>query len=338
MIEKKNGKIEFIREEIERSGFPLEIDIASTLKNNGWDVLYSPSYFDLDEGKWREIDIKAYKSFDCTSVGESIKPYRLSLALILECKKSEEYSWAFFPWQRDEKEIKTSMAEFLDFITITKRQSLLKEERTSSTAELQMLNMDISLMSEESVIDAQTARELKFFSELGILTANSFRFLTKRTKTLHGKQIKIQGKSDFDQIFKAVNTVIKATKYDLSIYSYPIYMRVLSAKRGLGEPVFEIKVFIPVIIFDGELYAWADDNVSREEEILFEGRCQTKHYFESMLISILKKDCFERFLTGISEDAKFLADQIFRNRKKLDEQIKIIMEAPFPQLLRKRGI
>jgi len=336
-------EVEHIREEIERSGFPLEIEIASTLKNSGWEVLYSPSYFDLDEEKWREMDIKAYKSFDCTSTGESIKPYRLKLALIIECKKSEEFSWIFFPWQREDREIDRSMADFLDFITVTKRQSILKEEGISSQAELQMLNMDVSLLSEESAIDAQTARKLNFFSELGVLTSKSFRFLTNKTKALHGKEIKIKKKSknkssDSNQIFKAVSAVIKATKYDLSLCSYPVYVHVLSAKRGFGVPVFEVMVFIPVILFDGKLYVWIDGNVSQTEEILFEGRCQTKHYFESMLISILQKDRFERFLAEISEDAKTLADQIYRNRNKLDEQKKIIMEAPFPRLVSKYGL
>lgn len=335
----EKNEIEFIRKEVERSGFPLEIEIASTLKNSGWEVLYSPSYFDLDEEKWREMDIKAYKSFDFTSTGESIKPYRLKLALIIECKKSEEFSWVFFPWQREDREIERSMAGFLDFITVTIRQSLLKEEGNSSPLEHQMLNTDVSLMSEECVIDAQTAKKLKFFSELGVLTSNSFRFLTTKTKAIHGKPIKIQGqKSDSNQIFKAVNAVIKATKYDLSIYSYPIYVQVLAAKRGFGEPVFEVMVFVPVIVFDGKLYEWLDGDVSQVEKILFEGRCQTKHYFERMLINIFKKDHFENFLTEISEDSKSLADLIYRNRSKLDEQIKIIMEAPFPRLVSKYGL
>lgn len=330
-MKKSKNKIEFVKEEVEKSGFPLEIEIASILEKDGWEVLPSSPYLDKDEKKWREIDIKAYKSIDQASDSKSIEPYHLSLALIIECKRSKKYAWVFFPRPRKKKEMKLTTAKFLDFITITKRQSLLKAERLTSPIELQMLNMDTSIISEKAVIASQTAKLLKFFSELRIITPESFRFLTNPMKAIHGKEIKMEGKSsEPHKIFEAINMSIKAMKYDLLNLSHFIYLKVLSAKSGFSQPIFEIMVFIPIIIFDGDLYIWIDNDIKVGEKILFEGKCKSRHHLETMFINILKKSYFKKFLSEIKEDANSIADQIYRNRRKLDEQRKIIMGSPSP--------
>lgn len=332
-MKKGKNKIEFIKEEIEKSGFPLEIEMASILEKDGWEVLPSSYYLDKDEKKWREIDIKAYKSIDQSSDSKSIEPYHLSLALIIECKMSKKYAWVFFPWLRNKKEMELTTVKFLDFITIIKRQSLLKAEKPTSPIELQMLNMDTSIISEKAVIASQAAKLLKFFSELQIINPESFHFLTNTMKAIHGKEIKKEGKSAGPhEIFEAINMSIKAMKHDLLNLSHLIYLKVLSAKRGFSQPIFEIIVFIPIIIFDGDLYVWIDNEIKVGEKILFEGKCKSRHYFETMFINILKKSYFKKFLSEINEDANSLVDQIYRNRIKLDKQRKIIMESPFPSI------
>lgn len=42
-------EIDYIKGEIERSGFPLEMEVSSILKEDGWEVLPSSPYFDKDE-------------------------------------------------------------------------------------------------------------------------------------------------------------------------------------------------------------------------------------------------------------------------------------------------
>lgn len=58
--------------------------MAELLKANGWRVLISRNFLDLEEGKKREIDIIAIKE-----IGK-IKAY-----LIIECKQSERDDWVF---------------------------------------------------------------------------------------------------------------------------------------------------------------------------------------------------------------------------------------------------
>ncbi|MEM3419682.1 MAG: hypothetical protein QW806_05585 [Nitrososphaerota archaeon] len=60
---------------------------------------------------------------------------------------------------------------------------------------------------------------------------------------------------------------------------------------------------------------------------MLEGKCHTKHYFENMLINVIKKEHFEIFLNEIKEDSVKLVDRIFKNKRELDEQVKIIMES-----------
>nr|MDO8080825.1 hypothetical protein [Candidatus Freyarchaeota archaeon] len=333
-------EIGFIKKEIERSGFPLEIEISSILKEDEWEVLPSSPYYDKDEGKWREIDIKAYKSAERSSQGGSIKPYRLTLALIIECKKSDEFAWVFFPQPRNEEELtQVTNIVSLDFLTVVKRQSLLKEEfhRTKLfplPSELQFLNMDRSVVTEEAIVTPDTARNMKFLSELKIISPGAFRHLAREMKAVTYKEIKLRrvsNKSAPSKIFEAINALIKATKYDLILSSSGIYAGAYLTKKKAealsGRGGLEIDIFLPILIFDGKLYSWVDGKVKRENEVLLEGRCHTSYYFENMLINVVTKEHFKRFLSSIDEDFIKLADCIYENKAKLDEQTKIIMES-----------
>lgn len=336
-------EIEFIKREIEKSGFPLEIEVSSILKEDGWEILPSSPYIDQDERKWREIDIKAYKSADIGSHGKSIKPYRLTLALIIECKKSEELAWVFFPQLRIKEELSrvTNMVS-LDFLTVVKRQSLLREEfihtkRLPSPSELRFLNMGSNLIIEEAIITPDIARKVKFLSELKIISPRAFRCLVKEMKAKAYKEIKLKkrkNKSPPSEIFEAVNALIKSTKYELMLSFSWIYAGAYLAKReaerlsergGLG-----IDIFLPTLIFDGKLYSWLNGDVKREDEVLLEGRCHTKYYFENTLINVVKKERFKKFLYDINKDFIKLADRVYENREKLDRQTKIILKSPWP--------
>ena len=333
-------EIDFIKKEIERSGFPLEIEVSSILKEDGWEVLPSSIYFDEDEKSWREIDIKAYKSADSSSQNESIKPYRLTLALIIECKKSEKFAWVFFPQPRSKEDLsRVTNIVSLDFLTVVKRQSLLKGEFNQiklfpSLSELRFLNMDPNLITEEELVTPDIARKMKFLSELKIVPPGAFRHLAKGMKAKAYKEIKLEKKekkSPPSEIFKAVNALIKATKYELILSSGGIYAGAYLTKKKtemlLEKGSLQIEIFIPILIFDGKLYSWLNGDVKREDEVLLEGRCHTRYYFENMLISVVKKEHFKQFLHNIDENFIKLIDCIYENKAKLDEQTKMIIFA-----------
>jgi len=84
-------EIQRIKEDIWKSGLPLEIETSSKLKNYEWTVLIHDYYLDLEEGKNREIDICAFKRFDINCPDFNF----FHVSLIIECKKSEK-PWVFY--------------------------------------------------------------------------------------------------------------------------------------------------------------------------------------------------------------------------------------------------
>jgi hypothetical protein len=333
-------KARFIKEAIEKSGFPFEMEIASILKQDGWDVLPSAPYWDEDEEKWREIDIKAYKSIDRCPDGQSLKPYSLCVALIIECKKTDEFAWVFFPWPRDARDIDFPRVNCVDFLTVVKRQSLLmagmSRGETPSRAEIRMLDLDPDLFSSyQAMVTPEVARKLKFPSELGLLRANIFGFLVAQEKALTYKEIKLKklrntkGESGLHEIFEAVNVLIKATKHDMRLHSSAIYAGAEIKKMGHEQGRFEIMVFLPILLFGGDLYTWKNGNVNETNELLLEGRCHTRRYFDNMLIGVVKDNYFKEFLARIAEDSTQLSQWVCSQRDKLNEQVRMIVDSPY---------
>jgi hypothetical protein len=331
------NKTRFIKEQIEKSGFPFEMKVASIVKGAKWEILPSSPYWDEDEEKWREIDIKAYRTIKQTPDGESLSPYSLSIALIIECKKTDEFGWVFFPWARDTLDMQLPRIQYLDFLTVVKRQSLLLEEirlrRFPSPAEIRLLNLDPDLFSSyQALVSPEVARKLKFMSELEIITPDSFEYLAAEEKSLSYKEIKLEkakGGGGLREIFEAVNALIKATKYDMKLRSSAIYAGAELAKRGHEKGRFEIMIFLPLLVFGGELYIWREGEVSEASQVLLEGRCHTKRYFENMLIGVLKDNYLKEFLTSVEKDCAWLAKQICSKRTTLDEQVKLILESSY---------
>ena len=98
MEDDTSSEIRNIEEDIKRSGFPLEIEVSSILKKDGWTVRNQAYYIDEDEGKAREIDIVAYKAFF-----EKFWDHdRLHISLVIECKKSSK-PWVFFTTSKEKR-------------------------------------------------------------------------------------------------------------------------------------------------------------------------------------------------------------------------------------------
>lgn len=85
-------EIQRVEKDIQKSGFPLEIEVSLKLREAGWTTLIHDYYVDEEEGKSRETDIGAYKRLDIATPDYSL----LHISLILECKKSPEKPWVFF--------------------------------------------------------------------------------------------------------------------------------------------------------------------------------------------------------------------------------------------------
>lgn len=86
--EKKN-----IIKEINKTGFPLELRVSKFLTDNEYLIANNLYYIDQDEGKGREIDMRALKNYEFRAGG---KEYFIRNCLLIECKKSAEKPWVVF--------------------------------------------------------------------------------------------------------------------------------------------------------------------------------------------------------------------------------------------------
>lgn len=85
--------------DIEKTGFPLEMEISQIIKGIGWKVQNSSYYIDRDENKGREIDIIA-------SIHRSQEIYKgihleVVFSLVMEVKKTEDKPWVIFTSETD---------------------------------------------------------------------------------------------------------------------------------------------------------------------------------------------------------------------------------------------
>lgn len=76
-----------IEENICKSGFKLEHEISSILRDDGWTLITNKYYLDDNEESVREIDILAYKC-------KFISKISVFTAIIISCKKSDSNNWA----------------------------------------------------------------------------------------------------------------------------------------------------------------------------------------------------------------------------------------------------
>lgn len=89
----RNDEKKKIIEEIDKTGFPLELRVSKFLQDEGYYVANNLYFIDQDEGKGREVDMRALKNYEFYS---GRKNYFIRHLLLIECKKSAEKPWIIF--------------------------------------------------------------------------------------------------------------------------------------------------------------------------------------------------------------------------------------------------
>lgn len=117
-------QIDYLKEKIEKTGFPLEIEISSLLRER-WDVLYRESFFDREGKKMRDIDLRASYPLNVTK----LLPLWLDVELDIECKKSENFAWIFFTVPMEYAPEESIDGQYLDELQIRMKSSEPKQLR-----------------------------------------------------------------------------------------------------------------------------------------------------------------------------------------------------------------
>jgi len=91
---------EKLLEDIQKTGFPLELNIANKFMENNWSIKHSAYYIDKDEKKGREIDLNS-----SIYLNEKIQDTYIEIvfSLIIEIKKATSKPWVIFTTERDER-------------------------------------------------------------------------------------------------------------------------------------------------------------------------------------------------------------------------------------------
>lgn len=89
----RNDEKRNILKEINKTGFALELRISKFLQDNGYHAANNLYYIDQDEGKGREVDMRALKNYEFKKDGKS---YFIRHCLLIECKRSTEKPWVVF--------------------------------------------------------------------------------------------------------------------------------------------------------------------------------------------------------------------------------------------------
>jgi len=120
--------IKRIKDDISKSGYPLEIEIYKLLKDFNWMIMPQYYYKDRITNKEKSIDFICRKSV----LIDNKYFYSVFIYLFIECKKLEDKQWVLFTISRDSFDEENFIIENLQFsykrdkkMKITKRDELV---------------------------------------------------------------------------------------------------------------------------------------------------------------------------------------------------------------------
>jgi len=121
----------YLKDLINRSGKPLEIRISSLLDNRWKNVSNQDTFVDQDEKKLREIDICAFDG------PKRIDNIELETTLVIECKRTEAFSWVFFsrPFKYSKEDV---AGQYLDEIQMAAKNAERTEVMNSILMKTQL--------------------------------------------------------------------------------------------------------------------------------------------------------------------------------------------------------
>ena len=268
-------KIEFIKKQILKSGFPLQMEMSAILRKRDYEVFNGVYFFDNDEKKLREFDIEATLPFDkiAPSKFETKEPWFFNPFVSIECKKSTIYSWVFF---RSEP-----IAGWYDIghsiDVLTERYGYLK-----SACGRILTNISPLHYTQNDAITVGAYQQVKF---------------DKKAKNVG------DGK---DAILDSISKSIKFLNYRFQ--SLKKFFTTDSSRR-------DIVFYFPLIVFEGELYEASFGKTLELKEsthLVYEARYLSS-LAKSMVpiyIDIVRKDAINDILSVIENEAYYINEYL----------------------------
>lgn len=275
-----------LKNEIRRTGYPLEIQISSILDKQWHSVMNTDSYFDREEQKLRDIDINAINFLETLKMA----PVLLRTSLAIECKKIENLAWVFFtrPYRF---EIEDLAGQYIDNAQIL----------TKNTENYQIMEL---ILEKTSLHYKQTKRIAISYAEFSIEKKKKNDYKKKREIFEAQNQVKKYVECSFDQLIRASRR----------IQGYPI--EVFFPCIVLDGSMYE------AIVENDDL----DLKEAKHIVLFTTYRSPYAVYDRCLLIDVVHKDYFTDYLKIIHKDEASLRTIVSKNSSKITRKINDMIE------------
>lgn len=321
---------EKVKDEVKKTGLPLEVEVLQTLLKKDWQSEPSISYSDDEIGQYRELDNRATKYWKIET-RESAIPYQLVLTLIIECKRSEKDVWVFYPIQTE----RYFSIDIMDTFGVIRKQALSVGDSLSFRHH-RFLGLDKSLFTQAPLVTESTARQIKWLTEEIPLGLDDLPTLTSSNKSMTGTSVRF-GKADkgpnllYDASMKVTkaHTSTRETMSSMLFESCHLYRLGYEFKRNGIGPI-QIIIFHPIIVYDGLLGLWNMDNDMPDamKHVLYRFSPRTPHYASGFPISVVHRTHFSDLIKQLESDMFALRKKIQSKKKLLDHMVSLVTGFP----------
>lgn len=268
-------EIDHLKELILKSGFPLEIEIASylaeqsTLMDDYFGISTSAHYLDKDKGVGRELDIKM--KIGINSEEKKTISSMIFLNLLIECKSIPGNAWVFFKsphWLEPKCESRSILdvlqwapKEHIDFIRLEG---------------LHFRKLPLTNIYDEFILNEKQSNKLD------------------------------------KNLFEAVTVLAKATNHEVETFNSDhkkMFDRWTIQDWKEEEPYLSyVEVFYPIIVFDGKMYTVEETQKGKNMTLNPADHIGLLHNYISgnynieLSIDVVHREAFERFTKTIIED------------------------------------
>lgn len=288
---------DYLAEELDRTGYPLEIEISSILDEK-YIVSNNAYFFDWKENKAREVDISAFPKQREYEKETKITPFALVHRLIIECKRSNTHAWIFLTRPRRIFWFEGQCMSFENIVTKDARMCFLH------------------------TVLAKCGCSLHY---------DSF----KRVASIYA-EIKYQGqRSQKSEIFEAKNQIVKYIDYSIVQFLERLKNRGFNPSTNhliwLYHPVilFDGKMY-EAIMKNGSIQLFERKHLllsARYSPSYVKDFPNTESPGLPYLIDVVRNDYFGDFLSILEEEYSTLWKCIFSNNKELSKEAKEICTA-----------
>lgn len=308
-----NSELDFIRNEILKSGFPLEFHISSILNASGWQVYPNSFFLDKDEMKGRELDIKAQSNE--SEIETSLGYVNIQIILLIECKKIPGNAWIFFKAPSDAfaPQLSYSMFDFLIHRT---------DDFSYARSSYGNIRVDHEIPTHFD----------KLFDEF-MTSKRRFGFTNYKEIIVDEKESNKRTDNLWSGIITLIKAISQAEQDFFAVYKFEEkegYLRQSIQKGGLLQDT--IKFIFPIIVFEGRLHEaiYEEDlQLKNQDYIPLNINYKSGNYEGEYCIEIVHKNFFKEYLKTIENDRGILERRANKNSAEYLKELKESLDRYF---------